>query len=397
MLTLIKGGLVYAPEKLGKRDILIGGKQILAIADEIAVPSGVETEVVDATGKTVIPGYIDSHMHILGAGGGNGPNSRSHEIDVSTLAKAGVTTVVGTLGINTISFSLRHLLMALNALDLQGISTFMYTGGYQFPIVTLMDSVVSDIALIDKVVGVGEVALFDVLGSHPTKEMLRDLASKVWLGGRMGGKAGLMHMHLGETEGSIKEIAEMLIHMGLPTSMMVVTHVNRTEKVLQKSIEAGLKGVCLDITALYTPDNDLPQTVYPTTALRALLEANIPLENITISSDGNAVQPIKNKDGVIEKFTLSAANAIAREVKKAVLRDKMALEEILPLATINAAKRLEIDDKKGSITKGKDADIVLLDEELDVDTVYARGKLMLKEKKPVVIGHFEKDYAAISV
>jgi len=335
-------------------------------------------------------------MHLLGAGGGNGPTSRTHEIDVSTLAKAGVTTVVGTLGINTVSFSLKHLLMTLNALDMQGISTLMYTGGFQFPAVTLMDSVISDISLIEKVVGV-KIALFDVLGSHPSLEALKELASKVWLAGRLGGKAGLIHAHLGDTEGNTKEIADMLIYMGLPPSMLVTTHVNRSDKVLRMSIEGGLAGVSLDITALYTPDNGLPETVSPATAFRALRKANIPLENITISSDGNAVQPIKNMNGNIERFMLSPANAVAEEIRKAVLQDKIALEEILPLATINAAKRLGISDKKGSLEEGKDADIVLLDEDLKVDTVFARGKLMLKRKEAVVTGYFEKDYANISV
>ena len=396
MLTIIKGGLVYTPDKLGVRDILLSGQQILAISESIPDLPGFETEIVDASDKIVIPGYIDSHMHLLGAGGANGPDSRTHEIDVSTLAKAGVTTVVGTLGINTVSFSLKHLLMTLNSLDRQGISTLMYTGGYQLPAVTLMDSVLSDISLIEKVVGV-KIALFDVLSSHPSMEALKELASKVWLGGRMGGKAGLIHAHLGETEGNTKEIADMLVHMGIPPSMLVTTHVNRSKRVLQMSIDAGLAGVSLDITGLYTPDNDLPDTISPATAYKTLRKAGIPLDSLTISSDGNAVQPIRNKEGVIERYMLSAADAVARETRKAVLRDSIPLEEFLRLATINAAKRLGIENKKGSLDTGKDADVVLLDKNLEVDTVYARGKLMLKGKEPVVVGHFEKDYASISV
>jgi beta-aspartyl-dipeptidase (metallo-type) len=90
-------------------------------------------------------------------------------------------------------------------------------------------------------------------------------------------------------------------------------------------------------------------------------------------------------------------DAVAAEIRKAVLRDNIALEEILPLTTVNAAKRLGIADRKGSLEAGKDADIVLLDKDLKVDTVYARGKLMLKEKEAVAIGHFEKDYANISI
>jgi beta-aspartyl-dipeptidase (metallo-type) len=396
MLTLIKGGYVYAPEKLGEKDILIGGSQILAIGEDIIPPAGIETDIVNATGMIVTPGYIDSHMHLLGGGGSLGPDSRSHEVDVSTLAKAGVTTVVGTLGIDTVSFSLKHLLMTANALDKRGISTLIYTGGYQLPAVTLMDSLLSDLSLINKVVGV-KIALFDVLSSHPSKETIKELATKVWLGGRLGGKAGLIHAHLGDTDGNTKEIADMLVYMGLPASMLVTTHINRTKKVLDMSIEAGLAGASMDITALYTPDNFLPETIPPVKALRALLDAKIPLSSITMSSDGNASQPIKNENGEVERIMLTPANAVAIEIAKAVTRENMGLEEILPLVTTNAAKRLRIDDKKGNIEVGKDADILLLDQKIEVDTMYSKGKLMLKKKIPMEVGYYEKDYANISV
>ena len=396
MLTLIKGGQVYTPAKAGEQDLLLGGKEILAMGKDLKAPPGLETDIIDATGKTVVPGYIDSHMHLLGGGGSYGPDSRSHEVDISTLAKAGVTTVVGTLGINTVSLSLKQLLTSAQALEAQGVSTLIYTGGYQLPAVTITDSVLHDIALIEKVVGV-KIALFDVLGSHPSKEVLKELASKVWLGGRLGGKAGLIHAHLGETEGNSKEIAELLTYMGLPASMLVTTHVNRTEKVLQMSIEGGLAGISLDITALYTPDYDLPETIPPAQALKILREAGIPLENLTMSSDGNAAQPIKNEKGELLRIMLSPANAVAIEITKAVTRDQTPLEEILPLVTINAAQRLRIDHKTGSLEPGKNADVVLLDKQMEVDTVFAKGKTILKNKEPLVIGYYERDYARISV
>ena len=396
MLSLIRGGQVYTPVKVGEMDILLGGKEILAMGQGLQVPNGLETEITDATGMTVVPGYIDSHMHLLGGGGSYGPDSRSHEVDISTLAKAGITTVVGTMGINTVSLSLQQLLTVTQALEAQGITTLMYTGGYQLPAVTITDSVTSDLALIEKIIGV-KIALFDTLGSHPSKEALKELASKVWLGGRLGGKAGVIHAHLGETQGNIKEIADMLLYMGLPPSMLVTTHVNRSDKVLQMSIEGGLAGVSLDITALYTPDYGLPETIPPSQALKALLKAGIPLHSLTMSSDGNAAQPIKNEKGELERIMLSPANAVAVEITKAVTRDSVNLEDILPLVTCNAAKRLRIESKTGSLEVGKNADIVLLDRNMEVDTVFAKGRMILKKKTPLVIGYYEKDYASIAV
>lgn len=50
------------------------------------------------------------------------------------------------------------------------------------------------------------------------------------------------------------------------------------------------------------------------------------------------------------------------------------LEEILPTLSENPAKEMGLWDRKGSIETGKDADIVLLDENNDVVHVFARGK-----------------------
>ena len=51
------------------------------------------------------------------------------------------------------------------------------------------------------------------------------------------------------------------------------------------------------------------------------------------------------------------------------------LEEIILLLTANPAALLKIDNYKGSIREGQDADLVLLDEHLEVDTTIVGGKV----------------------
>jgi beta-aspartyl-dipeptidase (metallo-type) len=394
MLKLIKGGTVFAPEEMGRQDILTAGGQIVKIARNISIPTDLEVKVIKADGKTVVPGFIDSHVHITGAGGSEGPASRTHEVSFSALAKAGLTTVVGTLGIDTISFNLQHLLVTALALEQQGISTYIYTGGYQLPPKTILDSVLSDISLIEKVVGV-KVAIFDALSSHPGKEALVTLASQTWLGGRLGGKAGLVHFHIGDTNGSFVDLANVLKGMGLPTGMFVTTHINRSAEVLGRAVAGGKEGLSLDITALYTPDRNMKQTVAPAKALRILLDEGIPLENITMSSDSNAAYPFKDEAGVLEDIILTPVNAVAVELRKAVKQEGFSLDEVLKIVTVNPAQRLRLARRKGSLTPGKDADIVILDEDLQVDTVLAKGQVILKEKAPIVKGYFEDDYKSI--
>ncbi len=53
------------------------------------------------------------------------------------------------------------------------------------------------------------------------------------------------------------------------------------------------------------------------------------------------------------------------------------LEEILLMLTENPAKLLKVFDKKGSIADGKDADLVILDENCDISEVFVGGKRII--------------------
>lgn len=159
MIKIIKNGTVYAPEYLGKKDILIVKDTIVRIAEKIPVPDSLfyEVEIIDATGKTLVPGFIDSHVHIIGGGGEGGFRTRTPEIQLSQLIKAGITTVVGCLGTDGTTRHMSSLLAKARALEEEGISAYIYTGSYQFPIQTLTGNCRDDLILIDKVIGVGEV------------------------------------------------------------------------------------------------------------------------------------------------------------------------------------------------------------------------------------------------
>ncbi len=62
MAMLIKGGEIVTAETRTRGDILVEGENIRNIGQGLAAPPG--TEVIDATGKLVFPGFIDPHVHI---------------------------------------------------------------------------------------------------------------------------------------------------------------------------------------------------------------------------------------------------------------------------------------------------------------------------------------------
>src|SRR4051812_8479933 len=109
MLTLIEHGQVFAPRPLGRRSVVLAGGSILTIGeiDRAALRAvGIPYRVVDASGCLVVPGFIDPHQHLIGAGGEQGFASRMPEVPLQAIVEAGITTAVGCLGTDT---SARHL------------------------------------------------------------------------------------------------------------------------------------------------------------------------------------------------------------------------------------------------------------------------------------------------
>ena len=71
-MYLIQNVHVYAPEDLGIQDVLAGGGKILKVGEKLPVEKAYDITVIDGAGKVLMPGLIDSHVHILGGGGEGG-------------------------------------------------------------------------------------------------------------------------------------------------------------------------------------------------------------------------------------------------------------------------------------------------------------------------------------
>ena len=76
--------------------------------------------------------------------------------------------------------------------------------------------------------------------------------------------------------------------------------------------------------------------------------------------------------GVRAGSTLTLAQALKNIVK---FTDHP-VEDVIPLMTVNPARAMRMDDRKGSIEVGRDADMVLLDDELNVAATIGLGRLL---------------------
>ena len=212
MLTLIQHGQVYSPRPVGRASVLLVDGKIGRIGniDHSAVhASGLELEVIDAEGCLVVPGLIDPHEHLLGGSGENGFATQSPEITLSEIVTAGITTVVGCLGVDTTMKTLPGLLAKVKGLCEQGITARMWTGGYNVPPTTLTGTVRNDILFIAEVIGCGEVAIADERSTEPEPRELARVVNDAHVGGMLSGKAGITHFHVGESERRLRCLREI--------------------------------------------------------------------------------------------------------------------------------------------------------------------------------------------
>ncbi len=283
MMILIRNAEVYAPEKLGKMDILIAGGQIIAVHERIDLRGNIGIEELDAGGMIALPGLIDGHVHIAGAGGEGGPASRTPELLLSDMLLAGVTTVIGCLGTDGITRTVESVLMKVKSLRAEGVSAWMYTGSYQVPAPTITGDTARDIALIDEVIGMGEVAVSDHRSSVPTTAELARIAAHARVAGMIGGKAGVVNLHMGDAQDPFRPIHDVVQASEIGYRQFIPTHVNRNPYIFADALEYGKKGY-VDITTSsypYYPDEEIK----PSIALRRLLDAGVPAGHITFTSD----------------------------------------------------------------------------------------------------------------
>lgn len=386
-MLLLKNCDVYAPERKGKKDILVGGNKVIAISDSITAPDGVQVTILDLKGMRVIPGLIDAHVHIAGAGGEGGPASRTPELQLSHMLEAGVTTVIGCLGTDGITRNLESVLMKAKGLRQEGVSAWMYTGSYQMPAPTILGDVGRDIALIDEVIGVGEIAISDHRSSNPSSGELKRLAAHARVGGMLGGKCGIVNVHMGDAKSPFKPIYEAVAESELNFTQFLPTHINRNAYIFEDAKAYGLNGY-LDITASSYPF--FPQyEIKPSRAIVELLEAGVPLEHITMTSDACGSLPGFDEKGKLIKLEMGYPKSIFDEMVDAVIHEKLELQHALKIVTSNVADILWLKTK-GRIAVNHDADLVVIDDDYKIVHLVAMGERMVENYKMLKKGSYEK-------
>ena len=385
MLTLIRNASVIAPEPLGPRDILAAGERILAVADPGTISiSGVEVDEIDATDLFVMPGMVDSHVHLLGGGGEGGPATRAPEIRVEDIVGAGATTVIGCLGTDGITRHQSSLIAKARGLEAEGITAYIYVGSYELPVQNLTGSVRSDLALLPSVLGAGEIAISDHRSAQPTFDEVARLAAECRVGGMLGGKPGILHLHLGDGARGLELIFRIIHETEIPATQIIPTHCNRNPTLLEEAFRFTAEGGRIDLTAGI---GEHAPSMSVEAAIRLAVENGAPLDRISVSSDANGSLPVFDDNGRLESLDVASQRSMLEQLRSIVRGGTLELPLAAALFSANPAAFYGLH-RKGRVTAGADADLIFVNQDLELVHVLARGQRAVTDGAVVLRGTF---------
>lgn len=377
MIRLLKNVRVFRDGAWRPSEILLADRRIEAIADHIHCDYDALV-VEDGHGMTAIPGLMDQHVHLTGGGGEGSFLTQVPPMKFSEPVKAGVTTVVGLLGTDGTTRSVANLVARTKAMREFGLTAYCLTGNYNYLSPTLTGSVMDDIVFVEEIIGV-KIAISDHRSSNMTKESLIKLASDARVAGLLSGKPGIVHLHTGTGKAQLDMLFDIVEETEIPIRTFRPTH-------LAAKYDAAIRFAKLGGLIDFTCD---PDDMENRSALlvRALREA--PAGSVTISTDSNGSLPVWNEKNEMIGIDAGHIQALPDTLRAMVQLQGCPLEEAVKPMTENVAKALDLYPAKGVLAPGSDADIVLLDEQLAVDTVYAMGQCMLRGKEMQVHANFE--------
>jgi len=366
IFKLLKNLNVFSPQSLGKRDILIYGTQIVKMAQDIETPFANETEVADYSGFYCFPGFVDGHVHIIGGGGEGGFFTRTTPQSEQDFFMSGTTAVIGVLGTDGIMRTHRELLGQARKFSHNKLKTYLMTGNYALPLVTLLKTLQEDIMFIPEYIGIGEIAISDHRGSGITLEEFRRILLQSRVAGMLSGKFGKAIIHVGGIKTGLELLRQAVSIGDISPHQMLPTHISRTSQTLDEGKEWILTyGGFIDFTAG-------EQAIE---AINCLLQDHVPAEKILCSSDGWGSMPVFDENGNFVSVKTAPVDTLYKGFINLVTQKGHSIETVLKLFTSNVSDFFGISKEGyGYLREGGIASFVLADQDLKIKETFSQGE-----------------------
>lgn len=384
----ITAGIVLAPPpesgaevsgELTEATVLIEDGRIVNVGQGIRIPRSARR--IEALDQILTPGFIDMHVH--GAGGHDLMEATPEAFATvsRTLARNGTTSFFAT----TVTAGIPHTLQALERLGawIGGPPT---ADGAQ-PLAIHME---------------GPFISHKRLGVHPPEHVLQPTAAQFReFSQAAGGHLRILTM-APEVPGAL-EVMDAAAEQGVRVAM---GHTDATYAEAQRAIALGVRHAIHTFNAMRPFSHRDPGVIAATLldervaaeliadgvhvdipAMRLLLKAKGP-EGVILVSDGVAPLgmpegryrlgqfDVETRDGAVRSLDGILAGSILtldRAMRNLRACTSLAVRDLVRMVTWNQAQLMGLTTK-GVIAPGADADLVLMDRELNVKKVFVRGK-----------------------
>ena len=382
-------GTIITPfQLLEDRIIIIEKGKIIAITDKKEDLSILKNaEIIEAKDKFIIPGYIDIHVH-----GGGGSDVMDGEYEAikqvaTTHSRFGTTAFLPT----TMTMSKNKIIKSLKSIHearLKGTGTAEILGIHlEGPYIN------PEKKGAQKEEDIKKISLEEFLEFNQASGNLIRL---VTIAPEMPGAIDFIRwlhqqgiiVSVGHSNATYKQVQE-----GIQAGLSQVTHIFNAMRGLHHRepgvVEAALTSseLTIEIIAdgihvhpivlrILTQIKEGEKLILITDAMRAtgIKDGNYDLggQEVTVSKE-----QARLKDGTLAGSVLTMDKA----VKNLVTKIGISLPKAIQMASFNPAKCLGVEDRKGSLEPGKDADIVILNKNLETELTMVAGKVVYRRKE----------------
>jgi len=383
---ILTGTLITPFELVKDRAVVIEDGKIVSVGDRKNIAGTSNSEVINVINGFIVPGFIDIHVH---GGGGFDTMDGNHDaiIEISRAhSRFGTTAFLPT----TMTMSKDRILKSLKSVNEAFVRGTGYSevlganveGPYINPIKKGAQKE-EDIrnASIDEFIEFNEASggLIRIITIAPEMPGAIDLIR--WL-----------HKHRIIVSAGHTNATYMQMQKGVKAGVNHVTHIFNTMKGFGHREPGGVgaalflpeiivemisDGIHLHPLAmkLVAKVKEMEKIVLITDAMRAAGKADG-----TYDLGGQKVIVKSGEARLVDGTLAGSILTLDRAVRNMVEMAGVSLVEAIRMATINPAKCLEIENRKGSLEPGKDADIVILNENLEVNATLVKGKVVYRSK-----------------
>lgn len=377
MKLLLKHGLIYRGHIFTKKDVLIDGGRICAVAENIDAEGA---EAVNVEGRYIVPGFIDIHTHGAVGVDVNGADAEGLEKICRFQAAQGTTSWLGSILTDTRVQTLACIeeykkwkTIEHKGADLMGIHL---EGPYLCPHYKgAMPEHLLQKPNMEQLKEYQEAAQGDIryITVSPEVEGIPDFIPEMK---KLGMTVAIGH------SGADYETARTCIANGA----MASTHTGNAMKLLHQHFPS-IWGAVMEDDNLYCEIICDGRHLHPGT-IRLIIKTK-GLERVIAVTDSIMATGLPDGDYKLGVNDVVVVDGDARlksggsragstlTTGKALLNllefTGKSLPDILPLLTENPAKLIGVYNRIGSIEVGKDADLVLLGKEHQIVSTYVKG------------------------